>query len=59
MFNSGLPESFCHSVTRQLESNCTLEMFKLQSCTTGQRGLTVVKQVDIIAVGLKLIKFII
>lgn len=30
MFNSSLPESFCHLVARQLESNCTLKMFKLQ-----------------------------
>ena len=30
MFNSSLPQSFSHPVTRQLESDCAFEMFKLQ-----------------------------
>lgn len=31
MFNGGLPESLGHPVTRQLESNRTLKVFKLQT----------------------------
>jgi len=30
MFDGGLPQSFGHAVTGQLESNRTLKMFKLQ-----------------------------
>jgi len=34
MFNGCLPESLSHPVTGQLESNCTLKMFKLQTQST-------------------------
>jgi len=39
MFNGSLPQSFGHAVTGQLESNRTLEVFKLQPQCTPHRLL--------------------
>ena len=42
MFNGCLPESFCHPVARQLESNRALKMLKLQLIAPQQYGVIVV-----------------